>query len=140
VPATALNGLVIGQGLTLSGLGTIFGDVTNSGVVDPTLTGFPVGALVITGNYTQTSTGRLNVGLQSTTVYYALNVGGVATLDGDLWVCALAGFDPCQGDQFTLLTANQIVGNFANYHLPALPAGRTWQTQLANARLVLTVQ
>ena len=56
----AATGLVDLQGGTLSGTGTVSGDVSNSAQLSP---GDSPGAIMITGDYTQTATGELDIEL-----------------------------------------------------------------------------
>ena len=97
-------------GGALGGNGAITGNVRNQGTVNP---GYGVGALTIGGNYTQTSTGALNILLTSPTSYGHLVVGGAATLAGSLKVSYSNGFAPGAGDRFTIITAKRgVTGGF----------------------------
>ena len=72
--------VTIGAGGELSGLGTIAGSVVNNGLVSP---GDAPGTLTVTGNYTQGSSGALNIQLASGS-HGLLAVGGSAFLNGTL--------------------------------------------------------
>ena len=106
------------QGGTLSGLGTITGDVLNTGsnvIVGDS--GATVGILTITGNYTQGSGGTLSIkigGAMAGTQYDQLAVGGTATLDGTLNVTLIDGFTPNSGDTFQPLSSTAESGTFAS--------------------------
>ena len=92
------------DGGSLIGNGTIAGNVVSDAVVAP---GLSAGALTISGSYTQTATGALNVELGGTTAgtgYDQLNVTGAVTLAGDLNVAAINGFLPASGNTFQVLT------------------------------------
>ena len=112
------TGLVLAGG-TLKGGGTIVGNVNNqTGVVSP---GASPGILTITGNYTQSPTGTLNVEIAGTTPgtqYDQLIVSGTATLDGNLSVSLLSGFIPSAGNTFNVLQAGSVSGTFASTSLP----------------------
>jgi RHS repeat-associated protein len=98
---------------TLSGSGTVHGDVTNAAVVGP---GDPVGVLTVTGNYTQTAAGTLNTGIGGTTLgsqYAQLNVQGNATLGGTLNINLVNGFGPALGQTFQILNFAAATGTFA---------------------------
>jgi hypothetical protein len=92
---TTATSLVL-QGGILSGLGTITGNVMNTGgnvIVGDS--GTTVGILTITGNYTQGPGGTLSVkigGAMAGTQYDQLAVSGTATLDGTLNVTLIGGF------------------------------------------------
>ena len=101
---------------SLTGAGTITGDVTNLGAfVRPGGTG-GTGIIAITGKYTQTSGGALAVELSGPvagTDYDQLTVTGTATLDGRLDVALLAGFTPGSGATFTVVDGGGISGTFS---------------------------
>lgn len=107
-------------GGAVSGIGTIHGGLTNAGArVEP---GDSAGELTLQGNYIQTAAGRLRVelgGLAPGSEHDLLDVHGTATLAGALEVALLDGWQPQTGDQMTVLTADQIVGQFS----PPLSAG-----------------
>jgi hypothetical protein len=101
------------QGGTLLGLGTIMGNLTNSGTVHP---GDGPGLLSLSGNYTQTSAGILDIQLGGPapgTGYSVLSAGGTATLDGILDISLINGFIPINGEVFTILTAGSVNGVFS---------------------------
>jgi hypothetical protein len=129
---TVLDGgtLAAGAGVfiragSLSGTGLIVGDLTNAGVVTPG-GGGAAGLLGVTGNYTQTASGTLVIGLGGADAgtYAQLVVNGTATLDGTLQVVLLGDYVPAVGDRFTVLTFGGRNGDFASYDLPDLGAGR----------------
>ncbi len=141
---TATSGLTIADGAVFSGIGTITGNVNNSGVIDIGAGGAPVGLLTITGDYTQTGTGWLKLRLlqAQNQQYDRVSISGTANLAGTLWVTGLPGFNPAAGDQFTILTYGQHAGDFEQpYSLPALTPPRSWAPAAPGATsLVLTVQ
>jgi hypothetical protein len=104
------------QGGTLSGSGTIVGDVNNSGgnviPIDP---GNPT-TLTINGNYTQGPNGTLTIDLSGTGSgdFSVLAVTGNAILGGTVDFTAIGGFTPVAGDDFTFLTFGSESGDFAN--------------------------
>lgn len=117
--------LSIGSLGTTQGNGTIMGNVSNGGVVAP---GLAFGALHITGNYTQTAAGRLQLelgGLTAGTQYDQLLNSGAVTLDGTLQV-SLVGFSPAAGNSFHILDFASLTGKFASLDLPLLHGGLTW--------------
>ncbi len=110
--------LIIGANGQLQGDGNIVGNVQNAGVVSP---GSSPGALQINGNYTQTATGDLIIGLASDTNYDQLLVTGTATLGGTLSVNVAAEFVPSIGQSLIILTADDVDGTFDMEVFPAVP-------------------
>jgi hypothetical protein len=111
----AAGGLVNLLGGTLSGSGTVAGDVRNAAQIDPGTDG-TAGALTINGNYTQTAAGVLTVDIGGRTAgaeYDQLVVSGSVSLDGTLTVNLVNGFVPQSGDAFAILTFGSGSGVFA---------------------------
>ncbi len=71
-------------------------------------------ALNIGGNYTQASTGTLQLGLGGATsgLYDSLNITGTATLGGTLKLASYSGFQLHDNENFILLTAGSVTGTF----------------------------
>jgi hypothetical protein len=111
---TSTGGVQIRSG-ALTGSGTIHGDLQNSGVVSPGEDGV-AGVLIVTGDYTQTAAGVLNIALGGPDPdgpYDQLQIGGSATLDGTLNVGLIGGYTPQPGDTFGIVTFASATGNFA---------------------------
>jgi hypothetical protein len=91
------------QGGVLSGFGTIDANVINSGRIE-VADSVQTGTLIITGNYTQTTGGSLNIkiGAQG---FDALLVGGTATLAGTMNVVRIDNFVPELNDGFRVFDA-----------------------------------
>jgi uncharacterized repeat protein (TIGR01451 family) len=92
------------NGGSLTGNGTIAGNVDNHAVVAP---GASPGTLTINGNYTQASNGVLDIQIGGTapgTQYDRLLVSGNVTLDGTLNVSTINSFVPAAGNAFQILT------------------------------------
>ena len=88
---------------TLTGTGTIFGNLRNRGVVAP---GDSPGTLTVSGNYLQTSNGDFSVevgGLDSGVTADLLTMGGTASLAGSIHVIHFDAFLPVPGDRVTVL-------------------------------------
>jgi hypothetical protein len=116
------------QGGSLTGAGSVTGDVGNTGGSVAPGTSSTAGLLALTGNYTQGSGASLNVKLGGTaagTQYDVFQVSGPATLDGTLNVSLFNSFVPNAGDTFSPLTYGSHSGAFATQNMPALPGGRT---------------
>jgi hypothetical protein len=102
-------------GGTLSGSGTIMGNVVNAASIlvgDATTKG----TLTIMGDYTQTATGNLTVKVGGTAAgqYDQLLVSGSATLDGTLTVTLVDNYTPVRGDPIPVLTSTSESGTFAH--------------------------
>jgi hypothetical protein len=96
------TGLVDIQGGILSGTGTINASVRNAGELDLGALG-STGRLVVSGNYTQTATGVLNINLAGTG-YDQLTINGQAMLAGMLGVSLINGYVPVSGASFQIVT------------------------------------
>ncbi len=100
-------------GGSLSGTGTISGNLTNAGLVSP---GSSPGRLAVTGSYLQSATGILSIeigGLTPGSQYDQLAVGGNANLDGTLQVTFIDGFVPAVANRFSILEFGSNSNNFA---------------------------
>ncbi|MHB9078475.1 MAG: PEP-CTERM sorting domain-containing protein [Pirellulaceae bacterium] len=100
------------QGGSLTGNGTINGDVVTNGVITP---GQSPGKLTVLGDYQQLADGLLKIELAGYTFgteFDLLEVGGMATLGGTLEISLLGGFQPTPTDTFDFLTAGSIEGTF----------------------------
>lgn len=116
--------VIVQPGAWLQGIGVILGNVLNQGGVAP---GNSPGTLTITGDYTQTPSGTLQIEIASPTVYDRLLVGGQAVLAGTLDVQTFGGFSGLQyGQQYAFLQAGGISGGFDTITMPdpALYRGR----------------
>jgi len=115
---------------TLAGAGLIGGSVINNGIVLP---GSLAGAtLTVKGDYTQSSTGTLVIGVANPGSHTTLAVAGAATLGGTLQVVSPQLFkftDP--GQEFTFLTAKSVSGTFSNVQgLASLNGSPSLSTQV----------
>lgn len=112
-------------GGSVTGSGQLSGLVTNSGTVAP---GDSVGGIVVSGDYVQTATGRLEAQLGGAATpgvdYDRLLVTGNATLNGELAVSLVSGFQPSPGDSFDVVAtvSGAVAGAFATSNLP-IPVG-----------------
>ena len=117
------GGSLVGTSGSISGSGTILGDLENpSGTVSP---GSSPGVLQIYGNYTQGAEGTLHLELAANE-HDVLQVSGTAALAGTLQVSLLDGFQPGVGDRFDILQSASIVGTFDAIRLAPLGAGLRW--------------
>ncbi len=144
--STIVNGGTInGGGLSinggaLSGTGTINAAVTNGGQVIPGGTA-TAGTLTINGNYTQTSTGALDIDIGGTTPgtqYDQLAVSGAAMLGGRINVSLINGFHPILGNTFQPLTFGSSTGDFGFYNGIVLGNGLFLNPTRNSTNLTLT--
>jgi len=106
------------NGGTLQGIGTIQGNLNNvAGTVHPGLAG-AAGILTVTGTYTDPPSSHLlidiggpNAGLGG---FSQLQVGGTASLGGELDVSLINGFTPTNGELFAILTSGGLSGSFTD--------------------------
>ncbi len=141
----ASSGVSVASGATFSGTGTISGNLAVNGAVQPGDIPNP-GMLTISGNgagnYTQGSSGDYNAligGTNPGTQYSQVNLTGAANLSGTLNVSLIDEFTPAVGNQFTVLTAGSVTGQFTVTNLQSLPAGLSWKVTSNPASVVLSV-
>jgi fibronectin-binding autotransporter adhesin len=137
---TTLNGATIGSpapfnftGGIFNARGTVNGSVAiNGATLNP---GTSPGAVTITGDYTQSAAGILNVELNGTvagTSYDQVNVGGNVNLNGTL--NASVGYTPANNDLFDVLTfAGTRTGDFSTYNLLPFSGGSLQSAYVAGA-------
>ncbi|MCF5038600.1 autotransporter domain-containing protein, partial [Pseudomonas lactis] len=111
-PGAVLGGQVtVANGAGLTGNGSV-GSLVNNGSVTP-----DGGKLTVAGNFTNASTGALNLVITPSTTG-SLAVGGTANLGGTLNVVNLAPY--AGATTYTLLTAGAVNGTFATTNLENL--------------------
>ncbi|MBA3482427.1 MAG: hypothetical protein H0T51_11480, partial [Pirellulales bacterium] len=107
--------ILISNGARVEGVGTLTGNVSHAGgVIAP---GNSAGKLNVTGNYTQTTSSRLQIeigGVTPATQHDILDITGSAALGGNLELFVINGFAPLPSDTFTILEASTITGAFSN--------------------------
>jgi sugar lactone lactonase YvrE len=103
------------NGGSLTGTGVISGSVIGSATCLP---GPGSGFLRVEGDYTQRSTGALDIGLGGLTPgsnFAPLMVTGTFNISGILQVAPINGFVPAPGDQFRVLTFSSRTGDFVSF-------------------------
>ena len=93
----------------LEGSGRLVGDLLNRSLI------WPVGELIVDGDFTQTDTGKLVIdigGLTPITEHDQFTVTGAANVDGTLEVTLTGGFAPTNGDSFRVMTFASRTGVF----------------------------
>ena len=123
----------------LGGSGEIDSNVNlNSGTIAPgaeasTGTNFTIG-----GNLNQAAETTLAFSIRSDS-NDSLDVGGTANLAGELVVQLLPGYDPQDGDAFTLVQADRVVGDFSGVTVLGAPSNFETDVQMNNGSVVLTL-
>ncbi len=123
----------VASAATLGGDGAFAGPVTVQGTFAPGATGQnSTGHLTFGGSLTlaTTTTTRLELNRTAAVTHDAVAVTGAFTAAGSLVITNL-GDALVAGDSFALFNKAPTSGAFANVTLPALPAGLTWQNNLA---------
>ena len=151
---STVNGDVVNDGVaSLAGTNTFTGTVSGSGVFTGTGTGAFAGVLApgnspglltFEGDLVLESTATLEIELGGTTPgteHDRIEVGGFATLVGELDVTLIDGFVPELGDNFGLLFASGgFDASFAALNLPDLSAqGLGWQLNPGGSTVFLEV-
>ncbi len=141
------NGLIITNGATgvISANGAFplqmsSATFTNQGLL--VANGVPNPGAIPTAGYTQTASGRFEMaigGITPGTQYSQLQNSGTITLAGALDIVFLNGFHLALGNQFTVLTAGAINGQFASVNSPALPSGLAWSVTYNPTSVLLSV-
>ncbi len=118
-PTSQLTGAELSNSGWLGGVGIITAGVFNSGTVHP---GHSPGVLTISGDYTQTASGILDITLDGTapgTAYSQLLVAGNVDLQEGNTLNVIPGFTPNLSDTFYILHySGTLAGNFTNINLP----------------------
>jgi autotransporter-associated beta strand protein len=125
---------------TLSGTGTVNGNVTNhfGGTVSP---GDAPGTLTINGNFTQVSGGTLLIDIAGTGTgeFGVLDVLGTANLRGLLDPVLLNGFVPTIGESFTFLNYEAVTGTLGIFDRNIDSVAEHWKISYLPTSAILTV-
>lgn len=108
-----LSSLSLGTGAALTGTGSLAADVSNAGEIAPGNSG--VGDLTITGDYTQSSGGRLVMELGGAGQSDGFHATGTAHLGGTMQVSLVSGFTPQVGATYPMITFGTRDGQFSGY-------------------------
>jgi phage baseplate assembly protein gpV len=127
-------------GGSLVGVGTVFANVSNAGVVAP---GASPGSLTVSGNYTQMSAGVLNIeigGPLAGTQHDSLVVTGMASLTGKLNLSLVNGYMPADASAFQVMQYASRAGEFEQVMGADLGNGRTFALSYGAKSLAVVVQ
>ncbi len=137
IPTVGVQGMGI---LELDNGVTLTANVTNAGTL--TLGGSQIASATISGNYTQTSAGSLDIKLGGAAAgqYDQLQVTGNTALSGTLNVSLVNNFMPTQGQSFQIITfMGTLSGDFTTENFPTLGGGNTFKTSSGSGSYTLTV-
>jgi uncharacterized repeat protein (TIGR01451 family) len=126
------------NGGLLAGAGTLGGNLSNAGTINVGPSPVASGVLNITGSYTQTPTGALNLkitGPTAGTQYDQLIIGGIASLAGALGVTG--SYTPTSTDSFTIMSFASKSGDFASKTFPSAAYRASYLPTAAPTSLVL---
>jgi hypothetical protein len=113
----SITGTLTLTGGGINGVGTVTGTLNNpSGTFSP---GNSAGSVTVSGDYTQGSTGVLNLELGGTTAgqFDTFTIGGNANLGGVLQVTLINGFTMSDEDTFDVGGFNGRSGNFDTFNV-----------------------
>ena len=113
--ALIADSVIFGEGGFLGGSGTFNFDLINSGIINPGNNILSAGVFNIDANYTQLSTGTLEIELGGSvqgTQYDLLNVSGNVVLAGKLKIRKINGFQSSVGETFEIITSSSVSGSF----------------------------
>ncbi len=126
------------DGGTLTGSGTINGNVTNAGQVSPGGVG-TAGVLTINGNYTQTAAGTLAVDIAGGNAgqYDQHNVSGAVALGGTINVNRPGNYVPPSQAVFQIISFASVSGDFATRNGFSAGGGQVFDEQFTASNLDL---
>jgi hypothetical protein len=100
------------------------------------------GKLTVTGTYTQSATGMLNVAVEGTTVgtqYSQMAVSNGISLSGTLNIKRINSFLPAIGETFTILTGSAVSGLFTTVNGLSINSGEHFEITHTATAVKLTV-
>jgi len=137
----APTGLTLTKG-TIQGQGTLKAAVTSSAVVVAGDSTTSAGKLTVSGSYTQTSTGTLDIAVNGAIVgtqYSQLAVSNGASLSGTLIIKRKGSFVPAIGTSFTILTASVVSAQFTTVKGTAINSAEHFAVNYSSNAVTLTV-
>jgi hypothetical protein len=138
---SATSGLALQKG-SLSGRGMLAGVVNSSATVIAGDSTTKAGKLTVSGTYTQSSTGVLDVAIGGNTLgtqYSQLAVSHGVSLNGTLNIKLINGFVPAIGSTFTVLTGSAVTGQFAKVNGSSINSSEHFQTNYMATGVTLSV-
>jgi hypothetical protein len=147
---TTVDGLLQGSGggsLNLNG-GSLFGAgtlgyaVVDAATITPGDSSTKTGLLAVTGAYSQSAAGALDVtigGKTAGTQFDQLNVSSIATLNGTLNISLASGFTPAVGNTFDILNASSVTGTFTKVNGLSINSSEHFTVTYNGNDVILTV-
>ncbi|MCE9543158.1 MAG: autotransporter domain-containing protein [Verrucomicrobia bacterium] len=115
-----VTSLTVAPAGSLSGIGTLNGNLTNGGSFTPGNAGAGTGVFTLNGNFTQTGSGAFILQASSGGEYNKMQVNGSVLLGGTLVVTGVNGYALNFGDKYTFITSTgPIKGEFSSIETPA---------------------
>ena len=124
------------------GQGTLEAALTSGSTVTAGDSTGKAGKLTVTGNYTENSTGILNVAIGGTTVgtqYSQLAISDEAHLNGTLNIKLINKFVPKIGDTFNILGAGAVNGKFSTVNGLGINFSEHFEVQYKTTEVNLVV-
>jgi outer membrane autotransporter protein len=115
------NDVAVKAGGTLGGSGAIYSNVNVQGNLSP---GNSPGTLTIAGNLVLSNVSATNIEIANLTSFDRILVSGVASLGGALHITPYGGNTLAYGQQYNIIQAGSIRGNFATISAPETFRGR----------------
>ena len=113
-----VNTVTLGNGGTLAGSGGADIDIVNNGTISPGDSAGHLAVFTVSGDYSQTADGILEIELGESNSDM-LEVDGAVNLDGTLHIILDQGYTPEFGDEFIVGSGAAINGTFASIEKPA---------------------
>ena len=138
---TANHGFNLQKG-SVMGQGTLAAVVTSNATVTVGDSSTRPGKLTVTGTYTQSATGMLNVAVEGTTVgtqYSQMAVSNGISLSGTLNIKRINSFLPAIGETFTILTGSAVSGLFTTVNGLSINSGEHFEITYTATAVKLTV-
>ncbi len=126
------GGFAVGGSQTLAGIGSISGDVTVDGAINPG----PLGTMVFTNSLTLAGTTTMELNRTNVQNADLISAGSLA-LGGTLTVTNLGGALQLE-DSFQLFSGT-LSGSFAATNLPTLASNLVWDVSLLNSQGIIKV-
>jgi autotransporter-associated beta strand protein len=142
--ALSLSGANTYTGLTTLSVGTLQTDNLSGSLLQTSGTFAPGNSpatTVIGGDYTQGSSGTLEIEVGGTTAgteYDVLNIGGTADLAGNIQIVLIDNFAPTPGDRFTILNYAALADSGFSLILPEFDGNLEWTVERGSTALTLT--
>jgi hypothetical protein len=137
---TAPTGFNLQKG-TLLGKGTLGAAVSSAASITPGDSSISPGKLTVTGSYSQSGTGTLNIAIGGTAAgtYGQVGVSNGVSLGGILSIKRINSFVPAIGKSFTILTGSVVNNRFATVNGLSINSGEHFQVDYSSTAVKLVV-